>query len=145
VEFVVTDREGIEDGAIVMSSYVVISIHDPHKRRAKVRRQSGLRDVLFLAFHDAEPNDFTTMSSGVKAMTHKQAKQIWRFVDKHKAVAGTVVVHCEQGGSRSPAVAAGLCKAMGGKDQEFWQDYRPNHHVYRCILDAYEDERALTF
>jgi hypothetical protein len=49
-----TDREDIEEGVLVRSAYVVISIHDPDKPKAKVRKQSGLRDVLYLAFHDAE-------------------------------------------------------------------------------------------
>ena len=75
-------------------------------------------------------------------MTPKQARQICRFADKHKADVGTFVVHCEQGISRSPAVAAALCKAMGGDGRDFWRDYGPNHHVYRCVLDAYEDNLA---
>ena len=56
MEIRVCDREEIERGLLVRTDYVVISIRDPGRPRAKVKPQCGLRDVLFLAFHDAEPS-----------------------------------------------------------------------------------------
>ncbi len=138
MDFVVTDREGIEAGVLVQSAYVVISIHDPDKPPAKVRKQPGLREVLVLAFHAAEPIPGTTLPSDIVLMTSKQADTIRRFMEKHLADVPTVVVHCEQGISRSPAVAAALCHALGGNDRRFWQDYQPNDHVFRLLLDAYD-------
>ena len=32
MKFLVTDRNGIEDGVLVRSSYVVVSIHDTYSR-----------------------------------------------------------------------------------------------------------------
>jgi hypothetical protein len=84
-----------------------------------------------------------TLSPDVKLMTPAQAREALRFVENHKADAGTAVVHCESGISRSPAVAAALCKAMGGDDGRFWRDYRPNQHVYSCILVAYQAASAV--
>lgn len=136
MDFIVTDRETIEAGLLVRSAYVVISIRDPDKRRAKVPKQAGLRDVLFLAFHDAEPTEKITLPPEIKLMTPKQAQQVHQFVEQHKADVGTVVVHCEQGMSRSPAVAAALCKAMGGDDGKFWLEYSPNEYVYGLVLGA---------
>ena len=49
---------------------------------------------------------------------------------------GTIVVQCEQGMSRSPAVAAAICKGMGGDDQRFWRNYSPNRYVYEVVLGA---------
>ena len=138
MDFIITDRETIESGLLVQTSYVVISIRDPHKRPAKVHKQAGLRDVLFLSFHDAEPSHMMALSGKIKLMTPKQAKQIHQFVDKHKEDVGAIVVHCEQGMSRSPAVAAALCKTMGGDDKNFWRDYQPNMYVYRLMLKAAE-------
>ena len=54
MEICVCGREEIERGLLVRTDYVVISIRDPGRPRAKVKPQCGLRDVLFLAFHDAE-------------------------------------------------------------------------------------------
>ena len=136
MKFIVTDREGIEAGIVVRSAYVVISIHDPGKCPAKVRKQGGLRDVLVLAFHDAEPGEGTLPPPGIRLMTADQAQEIRRFVERHKDDVGAVVVHCEQGVSRSPAVAAALCKLMGGDDGRFWREYQPNPHVYRLVLEA---------
>ncbi len=136
MEFIVTDRESIEAGLLVKSSYVVISIHNPDKRPANVRKQSGLRDVLYLAFHDAEPTDTLVIPPEIRLMTPGQAEKIQAFIEKHRANVGAIVVHCEQGMSRSPAVAAALCKAMGGDDARFWREYQPNRYVYRLVLAA---------
>jgi predicted protein tyrosine phosphatase len=130
----VTDRTGIERGIRVRSSYAVISISDPGSRRPKVRKQSGLRAVLRLCFHDAEPTGMPDLDRRVTCMHADQARQIWEFVTQHADV-GTIVVHCEAGMSRSPAVAAALCEAMG-MDDRFSREYQPNAHVYRLVLDA---------
>ncbi len=130
LEFTVTDRESVEDGILVRGSYVVISIHDPEKRPARVVRQSGLRDVLRLAFHDAEPSDDMKLPDDIVLMTAEQARRVWQFVQRWEGEVGIVVVHCEQGMSRSPAVAATLCRAYGGDEQRFFNDFQPNLYVY---------------
>jgi predicted protein tyrosine phosphatase len=66
----------------------------------------------------------------------KQARQIVEFVASHQGGIGAVVVHCHQGMSRSPAVAAALCKAMGGDEGQFWQGYCPNAYVYELVCQA---------
>lgn len=139
MEFIVTDRFGIEAGVLVRSAYIVISIHDPDRAKPKVKKQSGLRAVLQLAFDDAEPmGKAFELAAKITPMLPEQAEQIVRFVEKHKASVGAIVVHCEAGMSRSPAVAAALCKGMGGDDRSFWRDYQPNGHVYRLMLEAVE-------
>lgn len=140
MKFLVTDREGIEEGVRVRSAYVVISIHDPDRPRAKVRKQSGLRDVLYLAFHDAEPVASSVLPADITLMTADHARQIWQFVEQHKGTVGTVVVHCEQGMSRSPAVAAALCRAFDGDEQRFFLEYQPNRYVYDLVT-ASEGQR----
>lgn len=134
MKFVVTDRRSIEHGILIHSAYVVISIRDPNKRKVRVRRQSGLREVLHLAFHDAEPVKSMPTPPRIKLMTEAQAKQIWEFVRRQPGEIGTIVVHCEQGASRSPAVAAALCRGSGGDDRHFFRMYAPNAYVYQLIL-----------
>jgi predicted protein tyrosine phosphatase len=136
MQFIVRDRESVEAGIIVMSSYVLISIRDRDKRKVRIPKQAGLRDVLQLAFHDAEPTDNFTLPENITLMTEEHARQVWSFVKKWDKEVGTLVVHCEAGMSRSPAVAAALCKGMGGDDGPFWREYMPNQFVYRLVLEA---------
>ena len=88
MRIIVADRAEIEAGILVRSTYVVISIHDPAKHPAKVPRQTGLRDVLVLSFHDAEPTAYSTLPPEVKVMTPVQAAKVWDFVDQHRAEVG---------------------------------------------------------
>jgi predicted protein tyrosine phosphatase len=136
MEFIVRDRESVEQGILVRSSYIMISIRDPERQKVRVPKQSGLRDVLYLAFHDVDPAGDTALAEDVTLMTDEDARRIWSFVKKWENEIGTVVVHCEKGMSRSPAVAAALCKSMGGDDRLFWQEYRPNRFVYRLMLNC---------
>ena len=140
MEFHVTDREGIERGVLVPSAYIVISIYDPEREKPNVKHQAGLRAVLQLAFHDAEPTGSPTLDRQLTMMSDDQAREIWRFVDRHKDAVGTVVVHCESGMSRSPAVAAALCASLGGDEAHFFQAFQPNGHVYRLVRDAAKAE-----
>lgn len=47
-----------------------------------------------------------------------------------------VFIACDEGQSRSPAIAAGLLKCTGNDDNYIWEsdEYRPNVHVYKTIL-----------
>jgi predicted protein tyrosine phosphatase len=136
MEFIVTDRASIEHGILVRSAYVVISICDPGEREARVRKQSGLRDVLCLAFHDAEPSETLALPNNIVLMTEHQARQAWEFVRKWAEHVGSIVVHCEQGMSRSPAVAAAICRAFGGDHQCFFREYQPNRYVFRLMDES---------
>ena len=137
MDFIITDREGIEKGVLVRSAYVVISIHDPARRPPRIRQQPGLRARLVLAFDDAEEIPGSALPAEVVLMSRHHAEQIRSFIEEHRAHVGAVVVHCEAGMSRSPAVAAGLCRAFGEDDQLFWQEYQPNRHVYRLVTEVF--------
>lgn len=65
-----------------------------------------------------------------------QAGEIWEFVRRQPVSVGAVVVHCEGGVSRSPAVAAALCKGLGGDDSCFFRQYKPNAYVYRLMCET---------
>jgi len=90
MRIIVTDRAEIEAGILVRSAYVVISIHDPTKPPANVPRQTGLRGVLVLSFHDAEPSAYATLPSEIKLMTPDQAAKVWDFIDQHRAEVGAI-------------------------------------------------------
>ena len=133
MELLVTDRESIEHGFLVRSAYALISIRDPGTRRARIPKSTALRGVLHLAFHDAEPAQNMTLPAQVELMTEAQAREIWRFVDRYRAEVGAFVVHCHQGMSRSPAVAAAVAAYLGLDDRQFWRNYAPNLHVHQLL------------
>ncbi len=136
MEFIVSDRRSVERGVLVRSAYALISIRDPDKPPVRVPQQSGLRAVLSLAFHDAEPAANLRLPEGIALMSDAQAKEIWNFVRQWQDQVGAFVVHCEQGMSRSPAVAAAICRCMGGYERKFWEEYQPNQHVYTLVVAA---------
>lgn len=136
VEILVTDRESIEAGIAVSTRYVVISIHDAGSRKPKVRKQPGLKDVLFLKFDDAEPSALMELPANIKLVTPSHAKAVWDFLALHQKNIGTIVVHCNQGMSRSPAVAAAIAKKLGQDEVRFWNEHQPNRYVYEMMLSA---------
>ncbi|MDA8376274.1 MAG: hypothetical protein M0Z50_04200 [Planctomycetia bacterium] len=138
MEILVCNRAEIERGITVQPDYVVISICDPGTQKASVQRQPGLRDVLFLAFHDARPSAAFELPPEIKPFTPAQADEIRDFVRKHEPTVGTIVVHCQEGMSRSPAVAAAISDALGLDARRFWQLYSPNQHVYHTVAAAFD-------
>lgn len=133
-DYFVADRDEAERGVLIRSSFVVISISDPGSPTPKVRRPSHCLGVLHLSFHDAEPH--RSLPAGVVLISSEQAQAIRAFVEEHSD-AGAFLVHCEQGASRSPAVAAAICRASGGDPSSFFEDYVPNQFVYETVFKAF--------
>ena len=130
METIVADRREVERGVVVRTSYALISVCEPESKRPRVRKPILLRGVLFLKFHDAEEQ----AQPDIILMTDSQARRVWKFVFRHIDEIGTLVVHCEQGTSRSPAIAAAVCKVLGGDESTFFQNYSPNRHVCDLML-----------
>ena len=136
MQFIVHDRQSIEHGIVVRAAYIVISIRDPDKRPVRVPRPAGLRDVLFLTFHDAEPARGLKLPDHVQLMQASDATKIWDFVQQHRDEVGAIVCHCEQGMSRSPAVAAALAEALGEDADAIRAESQPNQYVYELLRDT---------
>jgi len=134
MRFIVAGRNEINEGIVVRTPYVVISISDPGKQRPRIRRSTGFRDAIFLQFHDAEPTEGFTPLDKLVLMTSDHAATIWEFVCRYQNAVDTIVVHCEQGMSRSPAVAAAICKTLGQDDRHFFDEYAPNRYIYDLML-----------
>lgn len=103
----------------------VISITDPDSADAALR--SGWLDVLRLRFHD--------ISFGWQSyvlMSDDHARQVLRWLGEHAERMTGVVVHCEQGISRSAAVARFIAHHYGlifdENDGRFF-----NPHVYDTL------------
>ena len=125
-------RRDVEAGIVVRGGYALVSITDADKPPARLRNASGPRGVLRLAFDDAEPPGPRVL------MTAEQAVEIVAFAREHLAAGvGFLVVHCEQGASRSPAVAAALVEGLGlgaGEDFDAW--YNVNRYVRQLVVAA---------
>jgi predicted protein tyrosine phosphatase len=114
-------------------AHVIISITSGPEDIAHLRRNDQCKGVLRLHFPDAEVASDQFPEAVLFAPA--DARQIWAFVLGHPEVQ-RIVVHCDAGVSRSPAVAAALARILNGDDAEYFAGrYRPNMRVYRMLLE----------
>ena len=135
-------REQIETGIQIKPAYVVISIRNAGESRAKVKKQPGLRDVLYLAFSGIDPAHGAQLRRKIKYFTPAQANKICAFVHRHKADVGAFVVHCEKGTARSPAVAAAISDTLGLDSKRFWRTHTPSEYIHKILSSAFERSAA---
>jgi predicted protein tyrosine phosphatase len=65
------------------------------------------------------------------------AHDILDFVTEHWRRIDTLMVHCEQGRSRSATVAAAIAHLKFGDESEFFEEpFIPNHFIYRTLIDV---------
>ena len=103
--------------------------------------EKNCKKVLRLAFHDADPNNPHNPHHATEdqLFNEKRANLILDFLNEINEV-DMLVVHCEAGVSRSPAIAAVLAKVLYGDDSQFFKaPFTPNMHVYRVMLDVAHD------
>lgn len=65
-----------------------------------------------------------------------QAQQVLEFANQHWGNVEVLLVHCEAGLSRSPAIGAAISRIKLGPKSENWffTRYMPNSYVYSMIL-----------
>ncbi|HQU82034.1 MAG TPA: hypothetical protein PKY59_02855 [Pyrinomonadaceae bacterium] len=118
--------------------YIVISVTDPENSEAEIFDSHFLVDVLRLKFDDVDAaNKFKFDFSESKEiyMNESQATQILSFVKKNMEKISLIVCQCEQGVSRSPAIAAALSKILQNKDEFFLNNFWANRSVYNVIIE----------
>ena len=115
--------------------HVVISITSSRDDVARLRSNVMCRGVLRLSFPDAEAT--SPLYPEATLFSREQAEEIWVFVHQHLLDVRRIIVHCDAGLSRSPAVGAALARVLNGDDAEFFGGrYRPNMRVYRTLLET---------
>lgn len=77
---------------------------------------------------DTEPSALMDLPANIKLTAPAHAKALWDLLALHQKTIGTVV-HCEQGMSRSPAVAAAIAKKLGIDEARFWNEHQPNKYA----------------
>src|SRR5262245_45624882 len=138
MDFIITDRAGIERGIPVQTSYVVISIHDPEEPPAQIRQQPGLPTKLVLAFDHAESIPSNALPGEIALRTREQCGESSICIEKQREKVSAGGVHREMGMSRSPGIGAALCRTFGEDDQFFWEKDHPNRHVARLVLAVFK-------
>ena len=94
--------------------HLVISITSSPDDVASLRSHPARLGVLRLSFPDVElPSEL--YAEGV-LFSREHATQVWAFVEEHRAKVERIIVHCDAGKSRSPAVAAALARVLDGDD-----------------------------
>lgn len=128
----VTRRAEVEAGLKVGEPYALISLFDPDRGQPVLPHDPDRLTVLYLACHDTKRSfDDRDLPPGVQPLTLTQARQISDLLEQHNGAA--IVVHCHQGMSRSPAVAAAISEHLNG-DPSFWFERRlPNKTVFELV------------
>lgn len=121
--------------------YAVISITTPGDGEADVAPSDKCRAVLRLSFRDIRAAE---CRPEWETFLPEHARSVWAFVAEHWEHVEALVIHCDAGQSRSPAVAAALDKVLNGDDSRWWKGYRFNSLVYETLLAECLLRRGLT-
>jgi predicted protein tyrosine phosphatase len=142
MEFFVYSRPAVEMILPFDAPHVFISITTPNDPDpAKLPENEHTRGVLRLSFSDIDqefrsplgedPDDTRVLFSS------EHGRQVIDFIEERWEHIQVVIVHCDAGMSRSPAVAAALEKLFNQDDALYFKRYHPNMRVYRGILSAF--------
>lgn len=111
--------------------WACISIATTEDDFVRIRRKHR-RALLQIAFAD-----MTQPLPGLILFDGDHAHDILDFVTLHWPHIEVLMIHCEQGLSRSPAVAAAIARLKTGRYRRFFQDpYLPNGYIYRRLLET---------
>lgn len=100
------------------SDWAVISIHDPGSERAALKE--GWHEILHLAFHDKEDESLAKATGLWKLFSPDQARRCWEFVNRERPYVRGLLVHCNAGLSRSPAIARAICEHLNLRPDASW-------------------------
>ena len=70
------------------------------------------------------------------------ANKIWAFLETVPQ-AKTLIIHCEAGVSRSPAVGAAIAQVLGQDYEEYFTKFVPNPLVYRIMLETWNKNHGI--
>ena len=106
---------------------IQISHSDDHPTLSEKNRVGLLR----LVFEDIEE------AGKPESFTPALATEILDFVEKMWDKVDVFLIHCEVGLSRSPAVAAALCRIYYGHDGRWFDSIFPNRLVYQLLIETH--------
>lgn len=142
-DFLVLNRSEIKDFS-PLAPTIVISVTDPEKPAAEIFASTFLLDVLKLKFDDVDDANkfrFAFEETTDIPMNPEDAKKILSFLDKNLSQVSLIICQCEQGVSRSPAIAAALSKILQNDDEYFLKNFWPNRRVYNLLIEEYKNRQ----
>ncbi len=126
----------------------IISISTPHndyEYSVFKSKTNMVTDILELCFFDADEQRSIDIADDYavtrELMTDKDAKLITEFADKYKDI--LLIVHCDEGVSRSAGIAAAILRHYTGDDAQIFDNvfsYNPNMWCHFKVLKAFGDE-----
>lgn len=134
MELAVYSRGAIEAVSVIEAPHVIVSITTTRDDRAALPAGPSCAGVLRLVFADVDD-----VGGAHIAFDAEHARAVWDFVEQHRERVSRIVLHCDAGISRSPAVAAAIARALGHDDAPFFRRYRPNMRVYRTLLEVWHE------
>lgn len=136
----VKTRLEVEGNGIALEEpYALISISCPNDP-AKIRHRESCKAILRVEFDDLDAPVRDNLTDRVLPYTlfnDTHANQILDFFEDCVKWLPYMIVHCDAGVSRSPAVAAALTRIQESLDLDFWRRYIPNARVYSKIMQAW--------
>jgi predicted protein tyrosine phosphatase len=118
--------------------HAYISVTDSDQDLAVLPAGSGeCVGVLRLAFDDVL--DGREQGREIVVFNDTHATQVWDFWDAVKDRVDVLIVHCNGGQCRSPAIAAAIERVEIGDDHRWFATKRPNSKVYRTLLEVQHD------
>jgi len=128
----VSSRDRVNDVIKTCSgSMSVISITDPGEPLPHL--ECNEQFVLRLQFHDLDR--IHPKLNEVTYFSHRHAREIVDFVLCH--MSDNIVVHCEVGVSRSPAIAAAISQFFGMPPWSWFRQYVPNMMVFAILMNEF--------
>jgi len=133
LRFIVKSRIGVERHVPEPRSknYVIISITSPGDVDASIPPDPRLHGVHRLSF--VEPDEG---NNAQREFTAAEAGGVWSFLSDYVDFVDTVVLHCDHGACRSPAIAAALSKWLIGDDSTFQSEYAVNPQIFKTLLET---------
>jgi predicted protein tyrosine phosphatase len=114
-----------------------ISINDSNQAPALLPASIDDAHVLRLQFDDVDGSNETWHNRPVVMFNESLAESILDFWHQVKDQIDVLLVHCNAGMCRSPAVAAVIEHIHTGEDQHWFDRKRPNMMVYRTLLETW--------
>lgn len=123
------DTENIDEPTLI------ISISSTDDKLPLIMNEAGNENIRHIEYLQFDDIDTAESIHGLKPMSDEDAERVVDALLQYVDEISQIIVHCDAGYSRSPAVAAALAKAIGERDEEFFgRDYCANNHVYTTLL-----------
>lgn len=121
---------------VCSSSWIAISVvSEGEHPKLSDKNRVGLLQFSFW--------DVDKVIKGRPRMMESDALRILEFVDEYWDKVETVLVHCEAGLSRYPAIAAAISKIRTGNDGGYFKTHSPNKWVYSTILKVNDSRQKV--